>query len=272
MRIVQYEPHRDITKGVHNYVAGLEKAVIAGQGFIRAATALRKEGYVPDVVVAHSGWGGGMFVKDLWPETKFVPYLEWYYQSPAVDRTPHDPPKRDPLDAAAYTRLRNTPFWLDFSSADAALCPTKFQADQFPPMLRDKLTVMHDGIDTRFHAPGARDPALMAEMGIPQDAQIITWVTRGMEPSRGFPEMMAAISALQAKRPNLHTIIVGEDRVAYGSKRAVKSWKAKMLAELPFDVVHARCDGLRLSACGGGCGTSARVHRGRRHRTPCPDL
>ncbi len=231
IRVVQFEPHRDITKGVHNYVAGLEKAVITGQGFVRAAVELRKQGYAPDIIVAHSGWGVGMFAKDVWPDAKFVPYFEWYYRSPAVDSTPHDPAKRDPLDQAAYTRVRNTPFYLDFSSADAALAPTKFQAAQFPDDLRKQLTVMHDGIDTKLHAPGGRDPEIMAELGIPEDAEIISWVTRGMEPARGFPEMMKAVAELQKSRPKLHIIIVGEDRVAYGSKVAVKSWKAKMIGK-----------------------------------------
>lgn len=244
IRIVQFESHRHVTDGIHNYVAGLEKAVIAGQGFVRTAVQLRNEGYAPDIIVAHSGWGVGMFAKDVWPDAKFVPYFEWYYRSPAIDRTPHDPAKRDPLDQSAFTRVRNTPFYLDFSAADAALAPTKFQASQFPEELRKRLTVMHDGIDTRLHQPAERDTALMEELGIPDDAEIISWVTRGMEPARGFPEMMKAVAELQKARPKLHIIIVGEDRVAYGSKVAVASWKDKMLAELDLDETRMHFTGL----------------------------
>ena len=31
--------------------------------------------------------------------------------------------------------------------ADAGLSPTRYQADSFPPELRSKLTVIHDGIE-----------------------------------------------------------------------------------------------------------------------------
>jgi len=233
-KVARFEPHRKGTEGIHRYLTGLEESVITGQGFARTAIALRNKGYTPDIVVAHSGWGVGTFVKDIWPTTAFVPYLEWFYQSPAQDVTPHDATPPDPVDHSARSRVRNAPFWLDMSDAACGLCPTNFQAAQFPPMLLERITVMHDGIDTDLHSPGPRDPELMAELGIPMDAQVLTWVTRGMEPARGFPEMMAALSDLQKERPNLHAIIVGEDRVAYGAKGG-GSWKEKMMVKHEFD-------------------------------------
>lgn len=231
---VNFKPKRKPTQGIHRYVGGLENAVITGQGFARTAVALRQRGYRPDVVVAHSGWGVGLFAKDVWPETRYVPYFEWFYRSPADDETPHDEPG-DRLDLAARARVRNSPAWLDLSAADAALCPTAYQASQFPKEFRDCMTVMHDGIDTDLHSPGERDSDLLAELGVPQNAQVMTWVTRGMEPHRGFPEMMAAVSQLQRQRPNFHAIIVGEDRVAYGNQ-ATGPWKDKLLRQHEFDM------------------------------------
>lgn len=243
LKVARYAPHRDPTPNVHHYIAGTEAAIIASQGFVRLAIGLRDQGYVPDVVMAHSGWGGGSFVKDIWPETAYVPYLEWHYQWPPVDQTVHDPQDDNTLDKAMRARARNLPFYLDLASADIGLCPTQFQADQFPDWIRPKLTVSPDGFDTTLASPGPRDPALLAELGIPSDAEILTWVTRGMEPARGFPEMMAALSALQQTRPNLHAIIVGDDRVAYGAKTG-QSWKDRMLAELPFDAARLHFQGL----------------------------
>lgn len=242
-RMVRFEPHRKGTEGIHQYLRGVEESIITGQGFARSAIAMRNQGYAPDVVVAHSGWGVGTFVKDIWPDTAFVPYLEWFYASPAQDRTPHDAEPPDPVDHSAKIRIRNAPFWLDMSSAAVGLCPTSYQASQFPPMLLERMMVMHDGIDTGLHSPGPRNPELMAEFGIPQDAKIMTWVTRGMEPARGFPEMMAALADLQKKHENLHTIIVGEDRVAYGAKGG-GSWKEKMLKTHEYDLSRIHFTGL----------------------------
>ena len=45
-------------------------------------------------------------------------------------------------------------------------------------------------------------------------------------------------------KPNLHAIIIGEDRVAYGSKAQGESWKDKMLTELTPDVRRLHFTGL----------------------------
>jgi len=74
-RVVRFEPHRKGTEGIHRYLVGLEESIITGQGFARTAIAMRNQGYVPDIVVAHSGWGVGTFVKDIWPDTAFVHWI-----------------------------------------------------------------------------------------------------------------------------------------------------------------------------------------------------
>lgn len=237
-RILKFKNHRDVSKGIHRYLVGTEQAVIAGQGFARTAIEAAKAGYRPDIVMAHSGWGVGTFAKDVWPDAKFIPYVEWWYRWPAVDRSQHDLPSKEPVDERARTRVRNTPMLLDLMAADQILCPTQFQADQFPEIWRDKITVLHDGIDTDLIVPGERDKSILAKHKIPVDAEIVTYVARGMEPQRGFPEMMRAASILQKKRPNLNMVIVGKDRIAYGNKSASESWKDKLLSELPFD--HSR--------------------------------
>lgn len=242
IRIVTFSAHRDLTKGIHHYVAGLERAVLAGQAFARVGVDLRAKGYVPDIVVAHSGWGVGSFVKDIWPQCKFVAYLEWFYNFPAADRTPHDEPK-DELESRAYTRSRNAPFWLDFSSADAILTPTAFQASQFPQAFKDITTVLHDGIDTKLNSPGQRDTALLEELGIPADARIITYLARGMEPARGFPEMMKATHEITKTHDDVHVIVVGKDRIAYGA-RSQGSWKDKMIQQLEPDLSRYHFTGL----------------------------
>ena len=246
--------HRAPAKDVHRYVRPLEAAVITGQTFVRAAVELDRGGFSPDVVMSHAGWGVGTFLKDLWPGACAIPYFEWYYNWPYPDRTPHDVAAVDPLDARARNRVRNAPIWADFSTADRALCPTRFQASQFPAWLRERLTVMHDGVDTDLHAPGegrgeGPDRAILARWGVPADAEVVTSITRGMEPHRGFPETMRAIALLQKRRPKLHALIGGEDRVAYGAKLPEgESWKARMLAELDLDLDRLHFTGLMSRA------------------------
>ncbi len=234
LKIVRFQDHRQASPATHHYLRGTERAVITGQSFARAALRLKRQGYTPDVVVAHSGWGAGLFAKDIWPDAKYVQYIEWYYTHPAIDRTPHNAPGPDE-EERARARVRNAPFWLDFSAADASVCPTRFQAERFPDKTRPHLTILRDGVDTSLHAPGDRDPALLAAHGIPPASKIVTYIARGMEPMRGFPEFMRTVAELQHRRPDVHAVVIGEDRVAYGPARKGPSWKDRMLEELSLD-------------------------------------
>ena len=40
---------------------------------------------------------------------------------------------------------------------------------------------------------------------------MLTYVSRGFEEYRGFPQAMQTIDMLQKRRPNLHVLIVGSD-------------------------------------------------------------
>ncbi|TCP44299.1 glycosyltransferase [Rhodovulum marinum] len=234
-RVVRMTPHRAPTEGVHRFARPLESAMINGQAFANAALAARGAGLAPDIVVAHSGWGAGTFAKAVWPETRYVSYVEWYYRHPPVDAIGPVRGGNDP-DRRALALARNAPTLMDLAEADMVLCPTRFQADQFPGWMRDRITVMHDGVDTGFFAPAPGARMALPGLALPEGAEIVTYATRGMEPTRGFPEFMRALAILQARRPNLHAVIGGEDRVAYGPRPADgKGWKARMLEELALD-------------------------------------
>ena len=51
----------------------------------RAARQMRAEGYVPDVIFGHSGWGETLFLKEVWPEAKLLVYAEFYYRGQGAD-------------------------------------------------------------------------------------------------------------------------------------------------------------------------------------------
>ncbi|MFV0474353.1 MAG: glycosyltransferase [Pikeienuella sp.] len=231
-RLLRYRAHRAPTEGVHPYAANFERAAITGQAAARAFLAAREAGYAPDIVMAHSGWGGGMFARDIWPETRFVPYLEWWYEYPPPDDVSLGSHEPDP-HAQLRQRVRNAPFLLDLEGAALALCPTAYQAARFPSALRARLTVMHDGIDCALHAPAPEPVTAAAGLDLAAMPEIVTFITRGMEPHRGFPQFMRALAALQAARPGLHAVIGGDDRVAYGARLPEgDSWKKRMLTEL----------------------------------------
>ncbi|MGF1502904.1 MAG: glycosyltransferase [Paracoccaceae bacterium] len=243
IRVLSFPEGRDATKGVHPYLASTERAVITGQSAARVFFGAHDAGLKPDIVMAHSGWGAGLFAKDVWPDTVYVPYFEWWYNAPPIDSVFLG--ETTNRDAMVRQRVRNTPILIDLAAAEFGLVPTRFQAVQFPPRFAPLLRVIHDGIDTEMHKPAETRPERVGELDLRQMPELVSYATRGMEPQRGFPQFMRALALLQKRRPGLHAIIAGEDRVAYGTKLPEgDSWKARMLAELDLDLSRVHFTGL----------------------------
>jgi glycosyltransferase involved in cell wall biosynthesis len=240
-----YQPSREPSPETHRYVRPLEKAVLNGQAVYRSLQPLKAQGFYPDVVYAHSGWGPGLFIKDLFPRTQYCCYFEWFYHAHGTD-SDFDP--EDPIDAdtEASIRIKNAPILQDLYGCDRGLSPTYWQWQQFPLEFRTKLKILHDGIDTDFFCPRPDVKLVVPRIDLDLSGvdEVVTYVARGMEPYRGFPQFMRTVALLQQRRPGCHAVIVGEDRVAYGKPLPDgESYKTKMLAELDLDLSRVHFTG-----------------------------
>ena len=234
LRMVRYRPHREIGKQQHPYLAFVESAVLNGQALARTGWKMKEAGYSPDLVVAHSGWGPGLYVGDIWPDAKYVGYFEWYYHSRGRDVgfLSSDVTRDD----QHRIRSRNAAILLDLAACNWGIVPTGYQASQFPELLRRKLTVQHDGVDTGYFAPAPGRRLKLPGLDLSHVDELVTYVARGMEPYRGFPQAMTAFAEVLKRRPRAHVVIVGEDRVAYGRNLPDgDTFRKKMLRELELD-------------------------------------
>jgi len=233
-----YTPSRKPHRETHHYVKPLESAVLQGQAVYRKLVKLKADGFLPDVVYGHSGWGPTMFIKDIYPKAKLICYFEWFYNSDGSD-VGFDPEEPVTPDDRLRIRIKNTPILSDLYSCDAGLCPTFWQLSQFPKEYHHKLKVLHDGIDTQYFIPQKNEKLILPSIGLDLSdvREIVTYVSRGMEPYRGFPQFMETVSMLQKRRKKCHVVVVGEDRIAYGCQLpAGKTYKKLMLNKFDFDL------------------------------------
>ncbi len=231
-----FTPSRDPRPETHHYVRPLESAVLHGQAVYRTMLALKSQGFVPDLVYGHSGWGPTLFVKDVFPDSKLMCYFEWFYWAHGSDAD-FDP--ADPLspDDEAKIRVKNAPILMDLYSCDWGLSPTKWQKSQFPHEFQRKMSAMHDGVDTEFFKPNPGAKLVLPNLDLSGADEVVTYVSRGMEPYRGFPEFIESIAYLQEKRPNCHVVVVASERVCYGkSLPNGQTYKEQMLAKVPLDM------------------------------------
>ena len=233
VRCVRAEPTRAASAETHHYVQAFENQVLLGQAVYRACATLAAEGFRPDVVCAHAGFGPGLYLPDAFARAPVVGYFEWFYRARGADADFLDPEAVTP-DEALRIRTRNAGILSELAQCARAIAPTRFQRDQFPEPLRAKLEVLHDGVDVDAFAAGRVPQAALGVPGLPEDAELVVYATRGLEEYRGFPQFMAAIALLQAERPRLHALVLGEDRTFYGRPPPDgRGWRGIMLARLP---------------------------------------
>lgn len=221
-----YKAARETTKGVHHYVKQLEAAVLEGQAVARGIISLRqRHGFTPDVVIGHAGWGSTLYVKDLLPSVPLIGNFEWYYRPYGSD-VGYWPEEKVTENTRMRIRTQNATALLALDAADVRYSATEWQKSQFPKEYQPSMQVAHEGIDTNFYRPSQGATLNIPQLDLSNVSEIVTYVSRGMEPYRGFPQFMEAVRILLARRPKCHVVIVGEDRSCYSPPpEGGKTWK-----------------------------------------------
>jgi glycosyltransferase involved in cell wall biosynthesis len=226
-----YTPFRTPTPNLHHYLFDLEKAVIWGQLVHEVCRGLKAQGFHPDIVIGHSGWGETLFVKDVWPEVPLLAYFEFYYRAVGVD-VGFDPMMPSTLDDPPRLRLKNAINHLAFQSVDWGITATRWQASLYPPEMRRRISVIHEGIDTLIASPAAAELQIAGvERPLTGSDEVITFITRNLEPYRGFHVFMRALPEILRRRPKARALIVGGDEVSYGPPPPAGSCFRKLLLD-----------------------------------------
>ncbi len=237
LRLIQAEIHRQGgSEALHPYLRRFESCIIEGQAVFRSAHQLLQEGWYPDCIINHVGFGNGLFLSDLFPDARRIGLFEWYYKARDSDV---DFLRRGSVEPDRAMRLRiwNSQVLLELAHCDVGVVPTNWQREQFPDHLSSNLEVIHEGIDCpRLGSLRTSSPPTLSCLPNSPDIEVLTYVSRGFEEYRGFPQAIRAISELQKRRPNLHTLLVGSDVVAYGAPRNDGlSWREWAVRELSLD-------------------------------------
>ncbi|MFT7286675.1 MAG: glycosyltransferase involved in cell wall biosynthesis [Halieaceae bacterium] len=225
------------TEGIHRWLIDFETKTIRAEACYKAAVKLREQGFTPDVIIAHPGWGESLFLKDVWPQARLGIYCEFFYRQHDSD-VGFDPEfSRVGDDDACRLRFKNLNNLLHFEIADAGLSPTHWQASTFPEPFASRISVIHDGIDTSIIAPNPRAQLQLKTadgqaLPLTRDEEIITFVNRNLEPYRGYHVFMRGLPELLRRRPQARVIVVGGDKVSYGSKPPTGTWKEHFIGEV----------------------------------------
>jgi glycosyltransferase involved in cell wall biosynthesis len=230
-----YQVDEHTVSDVHPFARRFEIESRRAEQVLYAAAHLKHSGITPGVIFFHPGWGEHLALRDVFPKAYMVSYCEFYYRALGADVgfDAEFPPLG--LDGLVRLRARNAATLLGAIDSDVGVAPTQWQRSLFPPELRPKIHVVHDGIDVQVAAPNPD-----AQFSLPGDGatlrsgdEIITFAARNLEPYRGYHIFMRALPLILAARPKARVLIVGKSGVSYGAPPPEgKTWKEIFLAEV----------------------------------------
>jgi len=196
------------------------KAQAHGLSVYNKLSELVNDGFKPHVAYTHCGFGVSMFLKQILPDTPVMGYAEWFFD-PHLNIFAENTGSR-PIAYMQQAQQRNAVTLLELSATDIAVSPTQLQKQQFPQSIQPKIAQVYDGVDTNRYRPANNTKRLrrrvLAELDlqVPEDIPIITYVSRGMEPLRGFPLFVQALREAQTANKSFHTVIIGSKKPHYG--------------------------------------------------------
>ncbi len=216
-KIVVYPVHHKAGDDAYAYSKWFENHCGAGVGAARAANQLKREGFVPDLIVGHIGWGEMLFLHDVWPGVPMLGCFEYYYIAKG-GLINFDPEFPDRPDISALVHARNATTHLSHLRCAAGHTATHWQKSVFPAELQAKINVLHEGIRTELLLPDHDSDRVFTgiDPGLRRGDQIVTFVARNLEPARGFHVFMRSLPDLLTRCPKARVAIIGGDQVSYG--------------------------------------------------------
>jgi glycosyltransferase involved in cell wall biosynthesis len=241
VELIAYPAPAKTAEELHPYTRSFNEAVRRGEQVVTTLTQYKLKGLEPDVIFTHPGWGDALFLRDIFPGAKVVGLFEYYYHARGGDLG-FDPEYPSKLNDIFRLRVLNATQLMALDCCDVGICPTQWQRSRFPAVWQNWLSVLHEGIDTDRVKP---DPAmtLTLEDGTVLRAgdEVLTYVSRNLEPYRGFHVFMRALPTILAARPNCHVVIAGAWEQGYGPAAAEgTSYREQLLDEIRGRIDQSR--------------------------------
>jgi glycosyltransferase involved in cell wall biosynthesis len=240
-----YKSHRIPAKDAYGLSKVWEEATGAGFGAAMAAQKMEAEdGFRPDIVIGHVGWGELTFFKQVWPDVPIIGFFEYYYNMTG-GLVGFDPEEPISDHSPFLMQARNAVPLANIEVVDQGHTPTQWQRDRFPDSFHDRMYVCHDGIrtDQLLPNPGVELKLGRLEQPLTRDDEVLTYVARNLERARGFHQFMRALPRIMKERPNARVLIIGGNEVSYGGKNTdSRGLRGEMEAEvgdqLDWDRLH----------------------------------
>lgn len=234
MPLQRYKLARGTTANIFAPATRAEADLIRAHAAVGRAIEFKNQGFSPDLIIGHPGWGETLLLNEVFPDAKQILHGEYYY-SPDGGDVGFDPEFPAPgLEERLRIRSKNATMALAYVQAQAIVSPTPFQASTFPQALKPLIRIIHEGVDVERIKP---DPAVTFTLPdgrvLDRSTSVITFINRNFEPLRGYHVFMRALPRVLAEHPDAQVVLIGGEDKGYGAEGPDgQTWKRKMLDEV----------------------------------------
>jgi len=235
IQLDRYEPPDE--KALHNPVHGLcfwSEALIRAPIVWQHCLSFFNQGWHPDLILGHSGWGETLLLHEIWPNIPQIIWPEMWIQpihaGIGIEEGRDEPTLAQRMEFESRNQLTRAAL----SHATAWVVATRHQAESFPSDLRcQRLNIIHEGINTAVARPDLTANYIVRGISIDSKVPTITFVNRNLERLRGFHQFMRALPIIQRCHPTVRVMIIGDNGTGYaGGEVDGRSLREVMLEEL----------------------------------------
>ena len=230
IEVLRYEHKLGERSGMHPHSLEVDEWIRRSEQVAHLAMSLKQRGWAPDVMLVHPGWGEALLLRQVFPSTPLVIWPELWLRPEHLGIDPAG------MSVGQMQYLRIKDWLIDGAMADAsiAVLPTRYQASTFPQRWQHKIAVVHEGVpEAMLQLPRLRQLTIAEGVTLGSDVPVVTFISRNLEPMRGFPTFMRALPSLLTHHPTVQVVIVGGDDVSYSSAPGDgRSWRDHLLGEL----------------------------------------
>jgi len=246
MPMEKWEAGRSSSKAILKEAIRAEADLIRAEAAAKAALRLKQQGFEPDLIVGHPGWGETLYLREIFPRARQILYAEYYYRT--ADGDVGFDPEFGPTAAPMELHAKNIGLALALSEADAIVAPTPFQASRLPEVFRQRTEIVHEGVDLVRTRKNAAARWVTADGRVLDGSRpIITFVSRKLEPLRGYHSYMRSLPRLLEAVPDAEVLVIGEAaRAGYGAAAP----EGRTWAELILEEVRDKVDMSRIHFTG----------------------
>ena len=230
IEVLRYSIDLGERSGIHPHSMEVDEWIHRSEKVAHLAMGLKKRGWAPDLMLVHPGWGEALLLRQVFPSTPLVIWPELWLRPEHLGIDPAD------MNVGQMQYLRIKDWLIDGAMADASLAvlPTHYQASTFPERWQKKIAVVHEGVpEAMLKLPRLQQLTIAQDVTLGPDVPVVTFISRNLEPMRGFPTFMRALPTLLTNHPTVQIVIVGGNEVSYSNAPGGgRNWRDLMLEEL----------------------------------------